>query len=45
MGHKVSAIYMDLFKHFGSLNYELLIAQLKCYGLDQYAVEFFKTYL
>ena len=45
MGHKVSVIYMDLFKAFGSLNYELLIARLKCYGLDQHAVEFFRTYL
>ena len=45
MGHKVSVIYMDLFKHFGSLNYELLIAQLKCYALDQYVYLFFRTYL
>ena len=45
MGHKVSVIYMDLFKAFDSLNHELLIAKLKCYVLDQHAVEFFRSYL
>ena len=35
MGHKVGVIYMD----------ELLIAKLRRYGLDQNAVEFFKSYL
>ena len=45
MGHKVAVIYMDLFKAFDSLNHELLIAKLKCYGLDQYAVEVFRSYL
>ena len=38
-------IYMDLSKAFDSLNHELLIAKLKCYGLDQNAVEFFRSYL
>ena len=45
MGHKVGVIYMDLSKAFASLNHELLIAKLKCYGLDQNAVEFFRSYL
>ena len=45
MGHKVGVIYMDLSKAFDSLNHELLIAKLKCYGLDQHAVEFFRSHL
>ena len=45
MGHKVGVIYMDLSKAFDSLNHELLIAKLRCYRLDQNAVEFFKRYL
>ena len=45
MGHKVGVIYMDLSKAFDSLNLELLIAKLKCYGIDQHAVEFFRSYL
>ena len=44
-GHKVRVIYMDLSKAFDSLHHELLIARLRCYGLDQNAVEFFKSYL
>ena len=44
-GHKVGVIYMDLSKAFDTLNHELLIAKLRCYGLDQNAVEFFKSYL
>ena len=35
---------MDLSKVFDSLNHELLIAKLKCYGLDQYAVDFSRNY-
>ena len=45
MDHKVGVIYMDLSKAFDSLNHELLIAKLKCYGLDQHTVEFFRSYL
>ena len=45
MGYKVGGIYMDLSKAFDSLNHELLIAKLKCYGLDQNEVEVFKSYL
>ena len=32
-------------KVFANLNHELLIAQLKCYRLDQNTVEFFRSYL
>ena len=42
---KVGVIFMDLSKAFDSLNHELWIAKLKCYGLDQNAVEFFRSYL
>ena len=45
MCHKAAVIYMDLSKAFDSLIHELLIAKLKCYGLDIHAVEFFKGYL
>ena len=38
MSQKVRVIYMDLFKHFGSLNHELPTTKLKCYGLDQNVV-------
>ena len=45
MGHKVGVPYMDLSKAFDSLNHELLIAELKFYGLDQNAVELFRSYV
>ena len=45
MAHKVGLILMDLSKAFDSLNHELLIAKLKCYGLDQQAVESSRSYL
>ena len=45
MVHKVGVIYMDLSKVVDSLNHELLITKLKCYGLDQHSVEFFRSYL
>ena len=32
-------IYMDLFQAFESLNHEILIDKLRCYGLDRNAVE------
>ena len=44
MGHKVGVIYVVLSKVFASLNHELLIAKLKCYGLDENTVEFFRSY-
>ena len=43
--HKVGVNYVDLSKAFDSLNHELLSAKLRWYGLDQNAVEFFKSYL
>ena len=45
MGHKVGVTFMDSSKAFDSLNHELLIATQKCYGLDQHAVECFRSYL
>ena len=45
MGHKVGVIYIDLSKAFDILTRELLIAKVKCYGLDQNTVEFFRSYL
>ena len=45
IGHKVNVNYTDLSKAFDSLNHELLISKLKCYGLDENAVEFFRSYL
>ena len=36
---------MDLSTAFDSLNHELLIAKLRCHGLDQHAIEFFRSYL
>ena len=43
MGHKVGVIYMNLSKAFHCLNHELLIAKLRCYRLDQHAVEFLEV--
>ena len=45
MVHKVGAVSMSLSKDFNRLNHELLINKLKCYGIDQNAVEFFRGYL
>ena len=45
IGYKIGVIYMDLSKVFDSLNHELVIAKLRCYGIEQNAVEFFKSYL
>ena len=45
MFHKVGVIYMKLSKAFDSLKHEFLIAKLKCYGLDQHAVEIFRSFL
>ena len=45
MGHKGGVIDMDLSKALDCLNHELLIAKLKCYGLEQNAVDFFKRYI
>ena len=45
INHKVGVIYVDLSKVLDSLNHEWLIAKLRCYGLDQNAVEILKSYL
>ena len=45
MGHTIGVIYMDLSTVFYSPNHELLTTKLKCYGLDQHAVESFRSYL
>ena len=42
---KVGPICMFLPKPLDSRNNELLIAKLKCCGLDKYAVEFVRIYL
>ena len=34
---------MDLLKAFDSLNHELVVAKLKCYGLHQNVLECFKS--
>ena len=36
---------MYLSEAFDSLNHELLITKLRCYGLDQHVIEFFGSYL
>ena len=41
---KVGVIYLDLPEAFDSLNHELLISKLICCGLDEHAVEFFRSY-
>ena len=43
MVNKAGIIYMDLPKVFDRLNHEFLIAKLKCYGLDQHAIYFFRS--
>ena len=43
--HNIGVIHVNFCKAFDSLNHELLIAKLECYGLDQHVVEFFISYL
>ena len=44
-GSKVGVIIMDLSKAFDSLSYDLLLAKLEAYGLDNNAVKFMRSYL
>ena len=44
-GSKVGVIIMDLSKAFDSLNYDLLLAKMEAYGLDNNAVKFMRSYL
>ena len=44
-GSRDGVIIMDLSKHFGCLNRDLLSAKLEAYGLDNNAVSFMRSYL
>ena len=44
MGHNVGVAYIDLSNIIDSLIHELLIAKLKCYGLDQHTIDLFRSY-
>ena len=44
-GNKIGAIFMDLFKAFGTLDHSLLIAKLEAYGFDSLSLEVMKNYL
>ena len=43
MGHKIGAIYMDLCKVFDSVNHELLVTKLKCYGVTKMQLNFLEV--
>ena len=44
-GSKVGVTIMDLSKAFDSLNHELLLTEIKAYGLDSNSVTFMKRYI
>ena len=44
-GNSVSAIFMDLFKAFDTLNHDLLIAKLEAYGFSAKSLSYIHSYL
>ena len=44
-GEYVSALFMDLSKAVDTINYDLLIAKLKAYGISKEALKLMKSYL
>ncbi len=43
-GKYVAGIYLDLSKAFDSVDYDILLEKLKCYGIREQALEWFENY-